>query len=251
VGALKADNAWRAACCQPVAFEFPPIGQMDEYIAVQYPGILSPNASPTGFGSDPSWPAVRLFKFGVLSYLLPRLDTIGAFRETTAASGRQPAIELFDTEQWKANNAVTKADLQNASIAKAAAEEEARACARWLPNLKNLVFGGNESVMGLNLSEGEKYGNLISGTPPRQNSWSFRQYEGAAGGKHGLVCMTVRDGWNNDFLYYSAPPYQSYRLWSAGPNGQTFPADYPLTRLSKDKEKVAEWISDDIVHAGR
>jgi len=31
--------------------------------------------------------------------------------------------------------------------------------------------------------------------------------------------MTIRDGWGNPLYYESRPPYDSYKLWSAGPDG--------------------------------
>ena len=77
-------------------------------------------------------------------------------------------------------------------------------------------------------------------------------YSQGTGNRHVLGIMTVRDSWGRDLYYYSAPPYQSYRLWSAGPNGNTFPADYPLTQLSTDDRKtVGDWIRDDIVRSSR
>jgi prepilin-type N-terminal cleavage/methylation domain-containing protein len=39
--------------------------------------------------------------------------------------------------------------------------------------------------------------------------------------------LTVLDGWNNELMYQSAPPFQSYDLWSYGPKGLgANPADY-------------------------
>ena len=33
--------------------------------------------------------------------------------------------------------------------------------------------------------------------------------------------ITIRDAWNRDLLYESKPPYDSYKLWSYGPDGRT------------------------------
>ena len=61
--------------------------------------------------------------------------------------------------------------------------------------------------------------------------------------------MTVRDGWDQEFFYYSEPPYQSYRLWSSGPNRVTFPPWYDLDQFSgKDLQQIQKFIEDDIVH---
>jgi Type II secretion system (T2SS), protein G len=52
---------------------------------------------------------------------------------------------------------------------------------------------------------------------------------------------TVTDGWGREFFYYSAPPHQSFRIWSAGKDGYTFPPWETLTTQAKT------WIKDDIV----
>ena len=63
---------------------------------------------------------------------------------------------------------------------------------------------------------------------------------------------SVVDGWDHDLYYYSPPPYQSYTLWSSGPNMRTFPpwiTDEEIKKLDDEEQKlVQEWISDDIVH---
>ena len=61
--------------------------------------------------------------------------------------------------------------------------------------------------------------------------------------------MTVADGWGNEFYYYSEVPYQSYRLWSAGPNYRTFPPWLDLSKFNqKEQETIANWTKDDISH---
>ena len=61
--------------------------------------------------------------------------------------------------------------------------------------------------------------------------------------------MTVADGWGNEFYYHSEVPYQSYRLWSAGPNLRTFPPWLDLGKFSqKEQETIANWTKDDISH---
>jgi hypothetical protein len=60
--------------------------------------------------------------------------------------------------------------------------------------------------------------------------------------------MTVKDGWGNDLYYYSPVPYQSYRVWSSGANGLTFPPWIELKTLNQsDRETAAYWVKDDIV----
>ena len=60
--------------------------------------------------------------------------------------------------------------------------------------------------------------------------------------------VTVQDGWNRELYYYSAPPFQSYRLWSAGANGNTFPPWIKLDNLSaSDRQLAVSAMEDDIV----
>ncbi len=52
-----------------------------------------------------------------------------------------------------------------------------------------------------------------------------------------------------DLFYYSPPPYQSYRLWSAGPNQKTIPpwVDLNSSVMSQYRTTAAEWMEDDVV----
>ena len=75
------------------------------------------------------------------------------------------------------------------------------------------------------------------------------------GGKEGnsdqyiLDFISIQDGWYRDFYYYSPAPYQRYTLWSAGPNGRTFPPWISRARLnSRANECVVKWTTDDIIH---
>ena len=84
-------------------------------------------------------------------------------------------------------------------------------------------------------------------------------YKSSGGNLFVLGKMALFDGWtsdhrkwDNELYYYSAPPYQSYRIWSAGPNGKTFPPWIPLDSLSVEmRKKVSAWTSDDIARFDR
>ena len=61
--------------------------------------------------------------------------------------------------------------------------------------------------------------------------------------------ITMRDGWGRDFYYYSPPPYQSYTVWSSGPNGSTFPPWVDRSALQGDANRcIGYWVRDDIVN---
>lgn len=143
-------------------------------------------------------------------------------------------------------------------------------CARWMPNFKGIVSTVNQPkyryFYGVDVYDPDR--------PYLEVPWSFsppcdlkgsdslwgrrlRVFSGSgfsgSGGKGGstyiLLSMTVRDGWDQEFFYYSEPPYQSYRLWSAGPNRVTFPPWYDLDQFSgEDLNQIQKFIGDDIVH---
>jgi hypothetical protein len=174
----------------------------------------------------------------VVSFLVPRYDAIGDF---TLDPSNQYEPRPIDTKlapneglyknhkQWTNYNPARKA------------KAEREACARWLPNLQRIVFGGRKLL------------GVQTGTPNTDNDAVFSPAYTKGGNKYVLRMMTIRDAWGNDFYYHSAPPYQSYRLWSAGPDGVTFPADYPLQQLENpsDRKTVSGWIKDDIARPSR
>ena len=180
---------------------------------------------------------MKLYRYGVVSFLVPRYDAIGDF---TLDPSNQYEPRPIDTKlapneglyknhkQWTNYNPARKA------------KAEREACARWLPNLQRIVFGGRKLL------------GVQTGTPNTDNDAVFSPAYTKGGNKYVLRMMTIRDAWGNDFYYHSAPPYQSYRLWSAGPDGVTFPADYPLQQLNtSDRKTVSGWIKDDIARPSR
>ena len=58
----------------------------------------------------------------------------------------------------------------------------------------------------------------------------------------------MQDGWGRDLSYYSPAPHQTYIIWSAGPNGRTFPPWISRDGLSQDGVNcTAYWVRDDMV----
>lgn len=149
-------------------------------------------------------------------------------------------------------------------------------CARWLPNLEGIC----EVLMPL---DPKLYSNpkklqqqMFYGIAPFPEDTPVQGAEGllvpevrkrltvnifgANGGnrdQYVLDCVTVRDGWNRadageaprEFYYYSRPPYQSYILWSAGPDGKTYPPWISRDKIKNKKElQIAnQWTADDII----
>jgi len=241
---LKSENACRAARAQPVAFEFPNPKSMDDYINMLYKdqGIMSVNQQLGQVAATLTkyqWQDVKIFKFGMLSFLLPRVELMGgADLADGNDSDNTPNMKFFNSLQWQKNNTGTL---------KAIRERENRAVSRWLPNLEKTLYGGM-IVMGVNLSE-----DTTDETPDPTFFGSGQYPNGSSGGnKYVLQGMTIHDGWGRELYYFSAPPYQSYRIWSAGQNGITFPPWISQEALStKDRETVNAWVEDDLVFFDR
>jgi prepilin-type N-terminal cleavage/methylation domain-containing protein len=229
---LTSGNATSAARAQPVEFEYPNVQALTEYVNVLYQLQQTTDAN-TALGGSPGtdssdWRQTRVFKFGVLSFLLPRVELMGG--EYLAASrfgDRTPKQGFFNTAQWKDNN---KGELKDVYT------REKSACSKWIPNFERLLSGGPSSLMGMCL------------TAPHRNSVEFSgTYQDSSGSKYVLQKISIQDGWGHDLFYYSAPPYQSYRVWSCGPDGVTFPPWIDLRALpSGDQTKAKGWIEDDI-----
>ena len=114
-------------------------------------------------------------------------------------------------------------------------------CARWMPNFAGIVTGGGV-FFGVDTRDSSHPYLGNSGKEFLVSQKGYGHEPSYIGG-----VMTVRDGWDEDFYYYSPPPYQSYQLWSSGPDKRTFPPWMDKSSLQQGEIKlVNEWISDDI-----
>jgi len=139
---------------------------------------------------------------------------------------------LYESFQWTRKDPNSYQDGINGLIRTQLAMEE-RSAARWLPNFEHCICGGT-TVMGVELTEPET-GIMFSGV-----------YKAPSGQGFVVQKMTIRDAWGNELYYYSAPPYQSFRVWSSGKDGKTFPPWIPLDAKPIYKQAAA-WVEDDIV----
>ena len=128
-------------------------------------------------------------------------------------------------------------------------------CARWIQALDGIVSGGRK-FYGVDTSldhEDVSYHNHGDCSQPNQWMLSAVYAPGESrndtfNNQYILDGMTVRDGWGMDLFYYSPPPYQGYRLWSAGPDGKTIPPWIDPANLDAENRKIAaDWMADDIV----
>ena len=209
------------------------------------------------------WTDTQLFRFGMLSFLLPRYQVMMGHSSN----------EIYDGfKQWYANNekparfddgtpysswADLNRDMTMGSEKwKVALLPSQAVTARWMANLENILHTEHSvKVYGVELDSYDGWRNICVENPrPILYSASDSQGgEGTSGSQqYALDTITCYDGWYHEFYYYSPAPYQSYRLWSAGANGRTFPPWIPEEDLNKmkgnSKRTALNWIADDIVH---
>lgn len=231
------------------------------------------NWGETKSGKD----SVQLFQFGLMSFLLPRYFFMFSGNEgfyTSYGGKNQWGVNnqlpcRLDTgvpfagwgeirQIMGGNNNDGRITDQDAGMISNLTSQSV--CARWMPNLQGIVTGGG-TYYGVNTAcsenddgyfriphgftgDGIEYGELHI-----QTRTGYAGENGAGGDNYILNCQTVRDGWHMDFYYYSDAPYQSYRLWSAGPNRKTFPPWYDLSQFSaSDISTIKSYVGDDVVH---
>ena len=219
-----------------------------------------------------SWSDCQLFQFGLLSYLLPRylLMMQNADRRL-----------YEDFAQW-CNNNLLPAKFEDGSPYESWGEilqdlgsdgsggqngkwkiealPSQAVTARWMPNLEHILrsdLGGCPEMVFYGIDVVDPEGQLdisVDNPEPTLYSTAESQSRGSGGQNYALCCVDCLDGWMKSFYYYSAPPFQSYRLWSAGPNGKTFPPWISEDEiagdktLSKHRREIEAAIADDIVH---
>ena len=198
-----------------------------------------------GVETESSWQTIKIFQFGVMSFLMPRYMFM--------LVGLDGHLEDLDRcAQWKAsnrysanpNNGMTfqswKTQFQYKSRIRRFPSQAV--CARWMPNFEGIVScTGYPEFFGVRVSSG-------SGGSLSAESADIEVFKDG-GSCYVLDCMTIYDGWGNEFYYYSPAPFQSYRIWSAGPDGKTFPPWIPLDSIKNesDKRTAAAWMADDIM----
>lgn len=203
----------------------------------------------SGLQDDTDWRNLQLFRFGVMSFLIPRylvmMDSYIGFYTQFAQWGDN---NNTPSDPWTGGK-MTWNDIQKyagseqaSDIAKLASVPSQAVTARWMPNLEGICRGNHSiTLFGTTITDG----NYLS----VDNAYHLEVYSpGGQGGKqYVLDYLTVYDGWGNEFYYYSPSPYQRYTLWSPGANKKTFPPWVPRETLGTTaNEVVAKWIKDDI-----
>lgn len=231
------------------------------------------------------WSDMKLFQYGVMSFLLPRyLVMMGGDRQYYEGNDGSGGYA-----QWSQNNQnpsdpytgnpvpwrtvydwvqkyVNNDEELDEDIVKLRMVPSQAVCARWLPNLEGIcrcnrditLFGvhiKSTHRMDMGIFDGMGMARLVKVlkgiTYPPDDSKKYQD-------QYILDEVTVQDGWGNEFYYYSRSPYQSYTLWSSGPDGKTFPPWISRDRLQSsarsdsngtgEADRAAQWTKDDIIH---
>lgn len=237
-------------------------------------GNFNPNWINQERRASADWSNCQVFQFGLMSFLLPRFVVM---------MGNQRSEIYDDFAQWKDNNQCpcrfkdgvpyrnwnelnnelvtsSNSDRENENKWAIEALPSQAVTARWMPSLEKILSTEHKvELYGVVLTDPDNgAGNFSVANPnPMIHSAGDSQAgEGSGDGSTQYVLdgITCKDGWGHEFYYYCAPPYQSYRLWSAGPNGKTFPPWISEEEFKNDptlqsnRATIQEWISDDILH---
>jgi prepilin-type N-terminal cleavage/methylation domain-containing protein len=238
--ALNTSSGKATACAraQPIAFEYPTPQNLDENVGgftklqslVNDENGISINTLVDSLDSEgTSWDKYKGFKFGLMSFLLPRVEVVGM-----PDTAKGPVLPIFAKGQWRANNPMSETknlDEVNGKLILQRGLEEG-ACKRWLPYLEDTLSSFKKEIYGVKVGSGGGANLVKRGKGPSATESGSQIY---------LAQSTVKDGWGKEFFYYSAPPHQSFRIWSSGPDGKTFP---PWEKLTTTAEA---WVKDDIV----
>lgn len=204
-----------------------------------------------------------VFEFGLMSFLLPRYYFMLGCNE-----------RFMTRDEWIVNNTLPSDPQNGQAVAswddfrnwgfssdgssnntgnqwKYSMVPSQAVCARWMPNLE-----GSCSVLtpqkffGISIGDGS-VSALSAENPGVANMIRYPNPQSPGQNGYILNAITIVDGWGHEFYYYSAPPYQNYTLWSAGPNGRTFCPWVPLDTLNSNEATTAgAWMADDIIQMG-
>lgn len=230
------------------------------------------SGNPRRFAKDDGdkkteWSDVRLFKFGLLSFLLPRYLVMMQF-------DKHNGDYFFSYAQWLSNNTMPSDPLtgnkftswkrmqeysqseNGTDLARVSNIPSQAACARWMSAFeKSICCNYDMTIFGVHIKDnglGQEGGSLPSWDEAHNTLSGEILSPGASDSEstdnqYVLDKVTIRDGWGRDLFYYSPAPHQTYMLWSAGPNGRTFPPWISRDGMSSDAAKcVGYWVRDDI-----
>ena len=267
-------NQIEAACrAQPVAAGFP-INSYEEHFEQkffnEYNKVYNTHWSTIkdygGFNRDSvEWSENNLFMFGLLSFLLPRYQFMldgeknMYYDRLWNEHNRRPYLmngKRLDSWELAQESLQMGREHWNTKLSDGMRDTRTMieqlpsqaVCARWMPNFEGIVLtrpfrNVHSTFFGVNTEYPVDHTS-------QSGKWLCIGQKGHKGGKEKDMVngtKSVIDGWGEDFYYYSLPPYQSYQLWSSGPNKRTFPPWIDKSSLSQNEiNYVNKWVADDI-----
>ena len=218
-------------------------------------GALSTEHS-SWWGDD----SVQLWRYGVMSFLLPRYLFMMQQSEE---------FRVEDYAQWTAYNDLPfdpdtgvlygDGDVQRGwravrdNYSRSSGRDRWKielipsqaACARWMPNFERICACSKEqNFFGTDIRGKQDQDYLLS---PYSVPTIYSPNKESTSQQYVLDCITVRDGWGRELFYYSPPPHQTYRVWSSGSDGMTFPPWTDLNTLNESERRIVlNWTKDDI-----
>ena len=211
--------------------------------------------------SKSSWRDVQVFRYGLLSFLLPRAQFMLSgeklvYEKYAQWSDQNELAEYYDPETgkplkstWSSLAAAMRTD--GADRKAILASRSQAACAHWLPNLAGIVRGGG-TYYGVDTADGKAFRKREDELRDAEASDLLVHASGKADAPktaYVLNGLTVLDGWENEFYYYSPAPHRTCRIWSAGSDRKTLPPWIdPIAAASDPELKTAlAWTRDDLV----
>ena len=211
--------------------------------------------------SQSSWRDVQVFRYGLLSFLLPRAQFMLSgeklvYEKYAQWPDQNELAEYYDPETgkplkstWSSLAAAMRTD--GADRKAILASRSQAACAHWLPNLAGIVRGGG-TYYGVDTADGKAFRKREDELRDAEASDLLVHASGKADAPktaYVLNGLTVLDGWENEFYYYSPAPHRTCRIWSAGSDRKTLPPWIdPIAAASDPELKTAlAWTRDDLV----
>ncbi len=190
---------------QPFRYEYAHTGMMPPDVE----GTIRQNSGP---GSDPvkAWEKGPAFTFGLLSYLLPRVKNHAenSPRLFIGGDGSNPTKDN-EWEDYSKDKTITQWEHYNNRTGAGGTigdiVQNLESSRKILPFLG--AFMNPDGTIGK-----DNYG-IVTKDDTRIRMASGISYQN--------MCLTIRDGWDRELNYQSRPPYDSYKLWSNGPDGKS------------------------------
>lgn len=285
-------------------------GMIDMDVSRLTSGLKMPSVGEfSGVWDEYDWRVVQLFKFGLMSYLLPRYLvmtksddqffggggrgvpkqwSVNNTRPVDATTGQKVEDEGLKSEQdgdrlWNTSYKYDKHGRQSGNEAQSWLEvfnwtetevdnnggsgsvpknrqnyvrisnmPSQAVCARWITNLEGICMGwSSHDLFGVEVSSATAQNENTAYNPMIRymldHPWTLEVYTTESGASYTLDFVKVLDGYENEFYYYSPSGFQSYTLWSAGPNGKTFPPWLSISDFRQFSKTIEEWSGDDII----